>query len=173
MTAEPDNFIDETLWVGANDSNICWIEVGDTEYNDPDTGQPNRSYYWAENSKANGYQEHMLDQPAYPPVGAYQNYSIILQNGNPAFDIVIGITVVGQSWQPGNTIYAHVGLETTSSKAKIVGAVKFRDFLIFDGRAYHPWPNHKSSVDFPAWWRWNWPTAANGIPIPFFLPLSE
>src|SRR5262249_22473044 len=170
---EKDNFVDETLWIGANDSEICWIEVGDTEYTDPDTGEAKRNYYWAENSKANGYQQFMLDQPAYPPVGQFQHYRILRQNGAAGYDIVIGITVVGISWQPGDTTWAHVGLETTSGKARIFPPVRFREFEIFDGRAYHPWPNHTSDADFPAWWQWNWPNAVNGIPFPFFFEMSE
>ncbi len=169
-TAVAGNFLDETLWIGTNSAQLCWIEVGDTEYTDPDTGQGLRSYYWAENSKANGYEEHLLNQPAYPPVGQFQNYAITMEPGMP-YNIVIGINVVGNSNQPGDTLFAHAGLETTSANARIAGAVGFRNFLIFDGRAYHPWPNHTQSVDFPAWWQWNWPAAANGIPVPF-LPFG-
>jgi hypothetical protein len=163
-----EDFVDETLWVGSNSSNICWIEVGDSNYNDPASGEQKRNYYWAENSKANGYEEHILNQPAYPPVGQYQRYAIT-QEPNMPYNIVIGITVVGQSNQPGDTLSADVGLETTTPNSRITGAVKFRDFEIFNGRAYLPWPNHAQSIDLPAWWLWNWPTATNGIPI-FVFP---
>jgi hypothetical protein len=164
VPAQKDEFVDETLWVGANNSKICWIEVGDTEYTDFETGEPHRNYYWAQNSKANGYQEYILDQPAYPPVGQFQRYAIT-QEPNMPYNIVIGISVVGESWQPGDTIYAHVGLETTTASSLIRRPVQFRDFEIFNGRAYVPWPNRTQYVNAPAWWTWTWPTASNGIPV--------
>jgi hypothetical protein len=167
-----EDFIDETLWIGTNNSKRCWIEVGDSEYNHPRTGRPKRNYYWAEYSKANGYQEHMLDQPAYPAVGAYQTYTIYAAPEGGGYDVAIGNTVVGHSIQPGGTIFVHVGLETTTPMAKIIGVVKFKDFEIY-ANGFQPWPNHKSSADFPAWWQWNWPTAVNGIPFPFFFASSE
>jgi hypothetical protein len=165
-------FIDETLWVGTTNSNVCWVEVGDSEHYDKNTGISSRNYYWAENSLANGYHEFNLKGPAYPAVGAYQTYTIYLDPDRAAYEIVIGITNVGESTQPGDTIYANVGLETTTAQGRIRIPVQFRNFQIYDGRAYWPWPNHTSSVDFPAWWIWNWPNATNGIPIPF-LPFTR
>lgn len=171
-TAVKDNFLDETLWVTTTNADQCWIEVGDSEFTHFQTGKAKRQYYWAENSKANGYHDHYLDWPPYVPVGSFQHYQIT-QEFNQPFTIVIGNTQVGVTNEPGDTYRIDVGLETTYGKARIVGAVSFRNFETFDGRAYHPWPNNPtSSANFPAWWQWNFPTAANGIPIPF-LPLSQ
>jgi hypothetical protein len=102
----------------------------------------------------------------YPPVGQFQRYTIFHQVGG-AYVILIGGVMVGTSDQPGDTLFAHAGLETTSPISRIRGSVRFRNFLVHDGWSFVPWPNRISSTDSPAWWQWSWPTAANGIPMRF------
>ncbi len=167
-----DQFVDETLWVTVHNAAKCWIETGDGESTDGDTGLPKRAYYWAENKPGpNGYEEYPVNGVPYPPVGQFQRYTIFHQIGG-AYVILIGGKMVGVSEQPGETLQVHVGLETTTPVSRVRGAVRFRNFLVHDGWEFVPWPNHTQSVDPPAWWIWNWPTAMNGIPRRF-LPRAD
>jgi hypothetical protein len=165
-----DQFIDETLWIGTENAQKCWIETGDGDATDTN-GVHTRDYYWAENTKTTGYDEYEAKGAVRPPLGQFQRYTIFHQVGG-AYMILIGGVKVGWSDQGGDTLFAHVGLETTTPASRIKGWVKFRNFLVHDGWDFVPWPNRRSSVDFPAWWRWSWPTATNGIPVPFLMPFE-
>jgi hypothetical protein len=166
-----DQFIDETLWVGTENAQKCWIETGDGDGTDAN-GVHTRAYYWAENTKTTGYDEYAVNGVPYPALGQYQRYTIFHQVGG-AYMILIGGIKVGWSDQGGDTLFAHAGLETTTPASRIKGSVKFRNFEVHDGNGFVPWPNHRPDMDFPAWWRDTWPTPSNGIPFPFFIPLGE
>jgi len=161
-----DQFVDETLWIGVRNAQKCWIETGDGESTDEETGLPKRAYYWAENKPVSDYKEYPVDGVPYPPVGQFQRYAIFHQEGG-AYMVLIGGQMVGVSDQPGETILAQAGLETTTPVSRVRGAVRFRNFLVHDGWKFVPWPSQKQRVNRPAWWRWNWPTATNGIPMRF------
>jgi hypothetical protein len=162
-----NQFVDETLWIGVRNARKCWIETGDAQGTNEKTGKPERVYYWAENDPITGYDEYEVNGVAHPPIGDFQRYTIFHQVGG-AYMIIIGGKMVGVSDQPGDTLYAHVGLETTTPMSRIRGPVRFRNFEVHDGWQFVPWPNRRQSTDPPAWWIWNWPTAVNGIP--FFFP---
>jgi hypothetical protein len=162
-------FVDETLWVGTTSSNICWIEVGDGDSWDTD-GVHHRQYYWAENSLANGYHEFDLVGPAHPPPHQYQYYAIEWHDNTNQYLVTIGQQIVAQVPQPGDTLFAHVGIETTDPRALVLTPVKLAGFRIFDGKFWKVWPTHGVSIDLPAWFRWVGPAkqeAEDGIP--FFI----
>jgi hypothetical protein len=162
-------FVDETLWIGT-ESAYCWIEVGDGDAWD-DEGVHRRRYYWAEQSRARGYDETDLDFPIHPEWGRYQYYAIEWHERTQQYFVTIGGQIVAEVKQGGDTLFVHVGLETTDARAQVLTPVKFSGFKVFDGKFWKFWPTHGRSVDPPAWWRWSriGDTAMNGIPF-FILP---
>jgi hypothetical protein len=172
-----DSFVSEVLWVGTTDSFICWIEVGDSDFWDQQ-GVRHRQYYWAENSKANGYHDFNLNGPQHPDLHQYQYYAIEWHDITSQYFVTIGQSIVAQVQNPpGNTLYVHVGLETTDPRAQVLTPVQFSSFRIFDGRIWNYWPTRGTSADPPAWWRWiNGDSAMNGIPfmiLPPFPPIGR
>lgn len=171
-------FVDETLWIGTTNSFICWIETGDSDFWDQQ-GVRHRQYYWAENSQANGYHAFNLNGPAHPDLHQYQYYAIEWHDITNQYFVTIGQSIVAEVQNPaGDTLYVHVGLETTDPRAQVLTPVQFSSFRIFDGKFWNFWPAHNTSVDPPAWWRWSrvGDTAMNGIPfliLPPFPPIGR
>jgi hypothetical protein len=164
-----DSFVSEVLWVGTTSSFICWLEVGDSDFWDQQ-GVRHRQYYWAENSQGNGYHDYLLNGPAHPQPHQYQYYAIEWHDNTNQYLITIGQSIVAEAPRPGDTLYVHVGLETTDPRAQVLTPVQFSSFRIFDGKFWKYWPTRGTSAGPPAWWRWTGAdSAANGIPF-FILP---
>jgi len=157
----PDAFIAEVLWVTTQNVRPCFVEVGDSVWND-DAGNLQQGYYWAEND-ATGYHARDLQvQVVRPPLGQFQRYKIAQRRG--AYRVFIGGIQVGVSQQPGDTLHVETGVESNNVGSRILAPVGFQTFQIYDenGR-WVPWPTQNQDVEAPATWQWSWPTATNGF----------
>jgi hypothetical protein len=153
-------FVNEALWINAQDDPDCWIEVGDFLENNKQN-QNRRTYYWAENNEVD-YFEYPVDNPPHPGVHQFQEYTI--DRLGSEYKISIGGVLVGTSTQHGATQNIEAGLEANDQRVK-TGPTSFRNFMFrpWGDRRWRAWDNRFKTVNDPAYWEWNWPTARNGI----------